>query len=348
MKVRTSGAVQGIMFLIVLPLSFASNTFVNPDTMPSWLQTFVKINPISQLVTTMRGLMIGGPVAGEPDVDAGLDGDPVDRLRAAGPARLPQARLTGRRLPGRRSEGPGPVPFDGPGCCCRVGSTSTRVGRTSSPDGDWTVTPESPRFGRARACHGADRRSRPAHPAPAQPSSTNTGNATEAAGKYATVRSRVPPAPVGSHWPNSPHGPGSSRGEVAIPDSGLPTMTSSSAPRPDTGGADQPHQTGDHQRGRRRWSSAIADDLGPEVAARDTQPGKDSGEADARCVSAPPTTVPSTAQRLRRASAAAAPSASPAMIIGNEPAARPTPRLSPDGSGTTSTTAGPAAAGPPS
>ena len=31
--------------------------------MPSWLQTFVKINPISQLVTTMRGLMIGGPVA---------------------------------------------------------------------------------------------------------------------------------------------------------------------------------------------------------------------------------------------------------------------------------------------
>jgi len=63
MTVRTSGAVQGVMFLIVLPLSFASNTFVNPDTMPSWLQTFVKVNPISQLVTTVRGLMIGGPVA---------------------------------------------------------------------------------------------------------------------------------------------------------------------------------------------------------------------------------------------------------------------------------------------
>ena len=62
MKVRTSGAVQGIMFLIVLPLSFASNTFVNPDTMPSWLQKFVEINPISQLVTTVRGLMTGGPV----------------------------------------------------------------------------------------------------------------------------------------------------------------------------------------------------------------------------------------------------------------------------------------------
>jgi oleandomycin transport system permease protein len=63
MKARTSGAVQGIMFLIVLPLTFASNTFVNPATMPSWLQRFVEINPISQLVTTVRGLMIGGPVA---------------------------------------------------------------------------------------------------------------------------------------------------------------------------------------------------------------------------------------------------------------------------------------------
>ena len=110
MKVRTSGAVQGIMFLIVLPLSFASNTFVNPETMPSWLQTFVKINPISQLVTTMRGLMIGGPVAGKPDVDAGLDGDPADRLRAAGAARLPQARLTVPTTPMART-----VIIDGPG-----------------------------------------------------------------------------------------------------------------------------------------------------------------------------------------------------------------------------------------
>ena len=63
MKARTPGAVQGVMFLIVLPLSFASNTFVNPATMPGWLQTFAEANPISQLVATVRGLMIGGPVA---------------------------------------------------------------------------------------------------------------------------------------------------------------------------------------------------------------------------------------------------------------------------------------------
>jgi oleandomycin transport system permease protein len=63
MKARTSGAVQGIMFLIVLPLSFGSNTFVSTTTLPGWLQAFVKVNPISSLVATVRGLMIGGPVA---------------------------------------------------------------------------------------------------------------------------------------------------------------------------------------------------------------------------------------------------------------------------------------------
>jgi oleandomycin transport system permease protein len=64
MKVRTSGAVQGVMFLLVLPLSFGSNTFVQATTMPGWLQAFVKVNPISQLVGAVRGLMVSGPVAG--------------------------------------------------------------------------------------------------------------------------------------------------------------------------------------------------------------------------------------------------------------------------------------------
>ncbi|HVW81904.1 MAG TPA: ABC transporter permease [Mycobacteriales bacterium] len=63
MKARTSGSVQGIMFLIVLPLSFASSTFVKPSTMPRGLRDFVDVNPISHLVGTTRGLMVGGPVA---------------------------------------------------------------------------------------------------------------------------------------------------------------------------------------------------------------------------------------------------------------------------------------------
>ena len=63
MVARTSGAVQGIGFLMVLPLSFGSNTFVATDTMPGWLQAFVHVNPISHLVSTMRALMTGGPYA---------------------------------------------------------------------------------------------------------------------------------------------------------------------------------------------------------------------------------------------------------------------------------------------
>jgi oleandomycin transport system permease protein len=63
MIARTSGSVQGIMFLIVLPLSFGSNVFVGTGTLPGWLQAFVKVNPISHLVGAVRGLMLGGPVA---------------------------------------------------------------------------------------------------------------------------------------------------------------------------------------------------------------------------------------------------------------------------------------------
>ncbi|SDJ38809.1 oleandomycin transport system permease protein [Frankineae bacterium MT45] len=65
MKARTPGAVQGFMFLLVLPLSFGSSTFVDTATMPGWLQAFVKANPITHLVNADRGLMIGGPVAAD-------------------------------------------------------------------------------------------------------------------------------------------------------------------------------------------------------------------------------------------------------------------------------------------
>jgi oleandomycin transport system permease protein len=62
MTVRSAGAVQGVMFLLVLPLSFGSNTFVRTSTMPGWLQAFVNVNPISHVVSAVRGLMLGGPV----------------------------------------------------------------------------------------------------------------------------------------------------------------------------------------------------------------------------------------------------------------------------------------------
>ncbi|NMO49677.1 ABC transporter permease [Actinoplanes sp. TBRC 11911] len=64
MLVRTPGAVQGVMFLLVFPLSFGSNVFVATNTLPGWLQAFVHVNPITPLVGSIRGLLVGGPVAG--------------------------------------------------------------------------------------------------------------------------------------------------------------------------------------------------------------------------------------------------------------------------------------------
>ncbi|MBD8057877.1 ABC transporter permease [Cellulomonas sp. JH27-2] len=62
MKARTSGAVQGIMFLLIMPLSFASTTFVPGGTLPGWMQGFVKVNPLTHLVDSMRALFMGQPV----------------------------------------------------------------------------------------------------------------------------------------------------------------------------------------------------------------------------------------------------------------------------------------------
>jgi oleandomycin transport system permease protein len=62
MIARTSGAVQGIMFLLVLPLSFGSNTFVPTSTMPGWLQAFVDVNPLTHLIGAERALLGGAPM----------------------------------------------------------------------------------------------------------------------------------------------------------------------------------------------------------------------------------------------------------------------------------------------
>lgn len=62
MKARTPGAVQGIMFLLILPLSFGSSVFVKPASLPGWLQGLVNVNPITHLVDATRALFLGTPV----------------------------------------------------------------------------------------------------------------------------------------------------------------------------------------------------------------------------------------------------------------------------------------------
>jgi ABC-2 type transport system permease protein/oleandomycin transport system permease protein len=45
----------------VIPLLFASSTFVPVATMPGWLQAFAKVNPITITVDALRALCLGGP-----------------------------------------------------------------------------------------------------------------------------------------------------------------------------------------------------------------------------------------------------------------------------------------------
>jgi ABC-2 type transport system permease protein/oleandomycin transport system permease protein len=66
---RTTESVNTWGFMIILPLTFASTAFVRVETMPGWLQAFVKANPVTSVIDGARGLMLGGPVA-EPVVDA--------------------------------------------------------------------------------------------------------------------------------------------------------------------------------------------------------------------------------------------------------------------------------------
>jgi oleandomycin transport system permease protein len=62
MLARTPGAVQGIVILIMFPLTFGTSIFVPASTLPGWLQSFTHVNPLTHLVNTLRGLMLGGPV----------------------------------------------------------------------------------------------------------------------------------------------------------------------------------------------------------------------------------------------------------------------------------------------
>jgi len=60
---RTPNSVMGVSMMVLFPLTFASNIFVDPETMPSWLEAIVGANPITHLATAVRGLMHGTATA---------------------------------------------------------------------------------------------------------------------------------------------------------------------------------------------------------------------------------------------------------------------------------------------
>ena len=57
-------AAQSGGFVVIFPLVFASSIFVPVKTMPSWLEGFASVSPITLTADAARALSIGGPVAG--------------------------------------------------------------------------------------------------------------------------------------------------------------------------------------------------------------------------------------------------------------------------------------------
>jgi ABC-2 type transport system permease protein len=58
---RSPNAVMNAGFMAIFPLTFLSNVFVDPSTLPGPLEAFVNVNPISILSTASRSLMAGEP-----------------------------------------------------------------------------------------------------------------------------------------------------------------------------------------------------------------------------------------------------------------------------------------------
>ncbi|NUO61768.1 MAG: ABC transporter permease [Hamadaea sp.] len=61
---RSAQSVQGISMMIMFPLTFLSNALVPVETLPGWLAAFVKVNPVSHVVTATRDLANNGQVTG--------------------------------------------------------------------------------------------------------------------------------------------------------------------------------------------------------------------------------------------------------------------------------------------
>ncbi|MFE2940524.1 ABC transporter permease [Streptomyces sp. NPDC059255] len=59
LMLRSEKSVMGVSMMVIFPLTFLSNVFVDPKTMPGWLQAFVNNSPVSHVATAVRELMAG-------------------------------------------------------------------------------------------------------------------------------------------------------------------------------------------------------------------------------------------------------------------------------------------------
>lgn len=59
LKLRNEKSVMSVSMMVLFPLTFVSNAFVDPTTMPTVLEAIVNNNPVSWLISAVRGLMHG-------------------------------------------------------------------------------------------------------------------------------------------------------------------------------------------------------------------------------------------------------------------------------------------------
>jgi ABC-2 type transport system permease protein len=62
---RSAQGVQAISLMIMFPLTFISNAFVPPSTMPPVMQRFAEINPVSHVISALRDLANTGHVTAD-------------------------------------------------------------------------------------------------------------------------------------------------------------------------------------------------------------------------------------------------------------------------------------------
>ncbi|TLS48399.1 ABC transporter permease [Paenibacillus antri] len=59
-----SAETAGAFAFVIMFLPYVSSAFVPTETMPSWLRAFAEYQPVTPLIETLRGLLVGGGAAG--------------------------------------------------------------------------------------------------------------------------------------------------------------------------------------------------------------------------------------------------------------------------------------------
>jgi ABC-2 type transport system permease protein len=57
--VRSPSAMMTLSWMVLMPLTFASNIYVDPATMPGWMQAVIAVNPVALVTTAVRDALSG-------------------------------------------------------------------------------------------------------------------------------------------------------------------------------------------------------------------------------------------------------------------------------------------------